>query len=83
MSAKQHDALSFAQQLSHYLGSTRLSKEFENLIIVSVLAFLGLLRKHLTEATDRCIIQEMDKNLVQHDAAEIRAHLPERITAPS
>ena len=82
MSAKQHEALLFAQQLSHYLESSRLDKEFDDLIIVSAPAFLGLLRKNLTDATSRRVIQEIDKNLVQHDAAEIRAHLPERITAP-
>lgn len=81
MSPKEHEARVFARQIGQYLEEGRVKKRFRDLIIISAPAFLGLLRKNLSDATNQCVIQEIDKNLVQHDPADIRAHLPERLTA--
>lgn len=80
MSPKQHEARVFAKQIGDYLEAARIQRRFRELIIISAPAFLGLLRKNLSDATNQCVTQEIDKNLVQHDAADIRAHLPERLS---
>jgi protein required for attachment to host cells len=37
-----------------------------------------LLRENLSAATHKLIVRTIDKNLVQHSEAEIRAHLESR-----
>jgi protein required for attachment to host cells len=46
---------------------------------VAAPAFLGILRERLDASTRERVMLEVDKNLVQHGPAEIRAHLPERL----
>ena len=81
MGAKEHEARVFARELGRYLEAARIKKRFHDLIIISAPTFLGMLRKNLSDAINQCVIQEIDKNLVQHDPAEIRALLPERLSA--
>ncbi|KAF0191146.1 MAG: host cell attachment-required protein [Gammaproteobacteria bacterium] len=80
-SAKEHEAKVFAKTLGVYLEAARIKKRFDDLIIIAAPAFLGLLRKNLSDGTNQCVTEEIGKNLVQHDVADIRAHLPERLSA--
>jgi protein required for attachment to host cells len=48
-------------------------------VLVAPPDFLGLLRDALSEKSRRMVELEIDKNLVKLSAAEIRAHLPEKL----
>jgi protein required for attachment to host cells len=69
--------IEFAKQISKHLDQARSSNQFKQLLIVAAPAFLGTLRNHLTDQTKKLVSIEMDKNLTQQKAEEIRGHLPE------
>lgn len=77
---KQHEITEFAQQVSTYLGEANNAGKFSDLLLVSAPAFLGELRNHLPADTSAKVVFELDKNLTQHSADDIRAHLPKFIT---
>jgi len=76
MSSKEHESAVFARSLGQHLDSARTSGKFDKLIIMSPPSFLGQLRKQLSNATNRHVVSEIDKNLVRHSEEEIRQHLP-------
>lgn len=73
---KKHEAKNFAMQITTHLDDHRKSGDYEQLIIFAAPAFLGLLREHMNDQTNKLVIHENDKNLVQLDVEKIRAHLP-------
>jgi protein required for attachment to host cells len=75
VSLKQQEAIVFAREISDRLELARTRGEFDELTLVAAPAFLGLLRENLSVATHKLIVRTIDKNLVQHSEAEIRAHL--------
>lgn len=72
---KDQEAINFAKSISHLLESARVENKFDKLVVISEPSFLGLLRKHLTNATSQTVAQEIGKNLVRHKPEEIRKHI--------
>lgn len=70
------EAQAFAKTLVEYLENSRNHQKFEKLVIMAPPAFLGMLRKEMSEPLSALVAAEVDKNLVKHDAEEIQAHLP-------
>lgn len=79
VSPKAQDAREFARQLAERLDKARTDGLFDHLLLVAAPAFLGLLREALSKPTRDRVTAEVDKDLVMHDPADIRAHLPYRI----
>lgn len=73
------EAQRFAKELAEALDQARTEQRFEMLGLVAPPAFLGLLRKSLTDETARLVVLEIDKDLTRSDAEGVRAHLPERL----
>jgi protein required for attachment to host cells len=78
VSPKQQEAIVFAREICDRLELARTRGEFDEITLVAAPAFLGLLRENLSAAIHKLIVRTIDKNLVQHDEAEIRAHLESR-----
>jgi protein required for attachment to host cells len=73
--ARQQEVMGFAAQLADYL-QTKCGKEaFTDIVIIAAPEFLGVLRKKLDPGTRERVVREIDKNIVQHDEADIRKHL--------
>lgn len=75
-SPKEHESVEFARVLGSHLDEARNRGEFDKLIIMSPPAFLGHLRKEISNETSKYIVSEIDKNLVRHNTQDIQAHLP-------
>lgn len=74
---REQEIIDFARLIAHHLDDARKAGKYEQLIIVAAPKFLGTLRAQLPEPASKLIVLEIDKNLTQHDAADIRKHLPE------
>jgi protein required for attachment to host cells len=79
VSPREQDAREFARELADRLDKARAEGLFGNLVLVAAPAFLGLLREALPKQTRERVTFELDKYLVTHSPADIRAHLPYRI----
>lgn len=69
----------FARQLNEVLLAGQRDGRYQRLCLVAPPEFLGLLRESLDETVRRRVIFELDKNLTQHSAPDIREHLPETL----
>lgn len=76
---KKHEAILFAKQLGEHLNSRRKKGVFDKLYLVASPNFLGLLRDELDSHTEKLIADQIPKDLTQHDADDVRRHLPERL----
>ena len=76
---KEQEVINFAKRIAHHLDAARTSGNLTRLIVIAAPAFLGTLRGELNPQTSKLIIHEVDKNLSQHSADDIRHHLPEFI----
>ncbi len=76
---KQEEAILFAQQIDRYVQAGRSANQFSKLVLIAAPAFLGLLRKHMDPQVAKLVVYELNKNLVQCDAGEVRKHLPAHI----
>ena len=76
---KHETVVEFARQIAAHLDTGRKNRDYEQLAIVAAPSFLGLLREQLNGQLAKLVSYELDKNLSQMDAAEIRKHMPERI----
>jgi protein required for attachment to host cells len=76
---KKYEAMQFARQLAKHLEDARIKHIFTQLVIVAAPAFLGQLREQLSPEVTKLVTLEVDKNLSQHSAEDIRQHLPERL----
>ena len=74
---KTDGADKFASTVCSELDASRASGRFKKLYIVAAPTFLGLLRKHQSNALKQLIAGEVDKNLSTQDPASIRKHLPD------
>jgi protein required for attachment to host cells len=75
---KRQEAIRFAKRIAEYLYEAHNEGRCDELLLVAGPEFLGLLREQLGDARE-FRIRELEKNLGQYDAQEIRAHLPERL----
>ncbi len=73
---KQQEVIDFAKRIADYLDDTRKSNKLGRLLIVAAPAFLGELRKQMSEQTNEFVVFESAKNLTQHSVEDIRNHLP-------
>lgn len=73
---KKEEMIEFAKLIADYLDETRKANKLNELLIIAAPAFLGELRNHLSNETSEKIVFELDKNLAQHSAEDIRSHLP-------
>ncbi|MDH3647341.1 MAG: host attachment protein [Gammaproteobacteria bacterium] len=75
---KHHEAMVFAKHIADHLQEEYARNTFAKLILIAPPEFLGLLRKALHAPCANRVAATINKNLVQHDAADIHAHMPER-----
>jgi len=73
------EAIGFAKSLTETMDAARVHGRFEYLGLVAPPAFLGHLRKSLSDETARHVVLEVDKDLTRFDPPAIRDHLPERL----
>ena len=73
---KQQEVIAFAKRIADYLDDARKANKLGRLLIVAAPAFLGELRKQMSEQTNEFVVFESAKNLTQHSVEDIRNHLP-------
>ena len=76
---KQQELIGFVEQVANYLDQAFNRGEFGQLIIIAGPAFLGLLRKKLSNRAVAAVVMQMDRNLGHHTVEEIRRHLPDHL----
>jgi protein required for attachment to host cells len=76
-SAKQHEAEVFARELVTRLDQSRSRQELDRLVIMAAPQFLGQLREEMPPELQKLVIREVNKNLAQESADDIRRYLPE------
>jgi protein required for attachment to host cells len=74
----QQETLRFAKQIADHVLTAHNKGHCNRLLLVAGPSLLGLLREHFKTAS-ALKISEIEKNLGQYDAREIRKHLPPRL----
>ena len=72
---KEQEMIDFAKRLTSYLDALVSKHKVKNLSIIAAPSFLGILRKNLSDQTDKLVSFELDKNLVTHSVDDIQKHL--------
>lgn len=75
VSPKEHEAWKLCKELADEIERSRAKGEFDRLVLVAAPAFLGELRKKLSEPTRRCVVKEVDKDLAGMSPADISRHV--------
>lgn len=73
--ARQQEAITFAKELANHLDEDRKKDNYISLVLIAPPAFLGLLRKNLNADIMKMVFQQIDKNLINKSAKEIREYL--------
>ena len=76
-SARDQQAHEFVREIASRLDSGRNGAQFERLVLVAGPDVLGLLRKAMNGHLAKLVVREVEKNLTQQRADEIRKLLPE------
>lgn len=74
--ARNQEAISFAKEISTRLDSAH-QNGLRKLYLISDPGFLGVLRQKMPPNLRRLVTAEIDKNLANLPASDIRSHLPE------
>ena len=74
----RQETIRFARQIAGHVETAHNNGQCDRLMLVAGPPLLGLLREHL-KTTSGLKISEIEKNLGQYDAMEIRKHLPARL----
>ena len=74
----KQEAIRFAKQVANHVQLAHNEGRCNRLLLVAGPSFLGLLRGNM-KSLSGMEISELDKNLGQYDAQEIRKHLPKRL----
>ena len=74
----KQESIRFAKQVADHLQTAHNEGRCDRLLLVVGPPLLGLLRENL-KALSGMKITEIEKNLGQYDALEIRKHLPKRL----
>ena len=74
----EQEAIRFAKQVDEEVNASCRKGSYNHLVVVAGSHFLGLLREALTNP-EKLRVTEINKNLGQYDAREIRTHLPARL----
>lgn len=80
VSQKEEEAILFAKHVTEALVSSHHKGDYQELILIAAPHFLGLVRKALPETLRRCVIEEVNKDVVTFTPERIRETLPERYT---
>jgi len=75
-SARDQQAHEFAREIAERLEHGRVGAQFERLVVVAAPDLLGMLRKTMNSHVTKMVVREMDKNVTQQSAADIRKRLP-------
>ena len=78
MEQGQQEAIRFAKRVAGHVQAAHNEGRCDRLLLVAGPPMLGLLREKM-ETSFGMEISEIEKNLGQYDALEIRKHLPERL----
>ncbi|MCC5793386.1 MAG: host attachment protein [Chromatiales bacterium] len=73
---RSEEAQRFARDLAARLASAHHEGRFDRLVIMAAPAFLGVLRTVLAKPLLDVLVAEVPKNLVDHDVADVEAHIP-------
>ena len=79
---KEHEINQFVKEINEYLMNSEANKEFDQLIIIAAPKLFGALKKQLNSNIKKLITYELKKNITKLSAAEIRNHLPKRLSQP-
>ncbi|MEN8207345.1 MAG: host attachment protein [Pseudomonadota bacterium] len=74
----KQETIRFAKQVADHVQAGHNEGRCDRLLLVAGPPMLGLLRENLKTSSD-LNVSEIEKNLGQYDAQEIRKHLPERL----
>lgn len=74
---KQHEAMIFARELGSFLRRARQDGECRRLYVVAPPAFLGMLREQYDKGIEQVLAGELDSDLVNLSADEVRRRLPD------
>ena len=74
----EQERLRFAKQVADHVKAAHNKGQYDRLLLVAGPPMLGLLRDNL-KSLPNLQISEIEKNLGQYDALEIRKHLPNRL----
>ena len=74
-SAHKEEIQHFAEEIAARLASAHQQGSFDRIILVAPPKCLGALRQAMSDDVANCITEELGKNLVQHSAEDVRAHL--------
>ncbi|MCK4842227.1 MAG: host attachment protein [Methylococcales bacterium] len=77
---KEQEAINFAKSIAKHFDEAHSANKFDRLMIISDPSFLGKLRKHLSDQSQKAICFELDKNITTHSVDDIRKHLPKHLT---
>lgn len=77
--ARQREAALFSQELMAEVEKLRQKKDLRRIYLVAPPKFLGLLRSHISKPCQALLEEEINKDLVTRDIAEIRSYLPKRL----
>lgn len=72
---KELEIEKFAKSLGEHLSRSYEKGEFVHLYLFAGPSFLGLLRSHLTRATQEVILAEIAKDMIDHPTVDIEQHL--------
>ncbi len=74
--ARHREAETFARELMAEVDKLRQKTDLRRIYLVAAPKFLGLLRANISKQCQDLLHGEVNKDLVTHDSADIRAHLP-------
>lgn len=66
MKAHEHEAERFAVELAGWMRTARTRDQVDDFVVVCAPRFLGRLRAHMDNATQKCISRTVNKDLVGH-----------------
>lgn len=71
----EHAKEEFAGRVAEWLDNQRGANRFDRLAVIAAPNFLGDFRNKMSPQLQKTVMEEVDKNLTNHKAEEIRAHL--------
>jgi protein required for attachment to host cells len=75
---KEQESIRFAKEIAEHINTACREGSYNHLVVVAGAHFLGLLRESV-HTPEQFRVTEINKNLGQYDAREIRTHLPARL----
>ncbi len=76
---REHEAELFAIELAKKLDVARKDNQFHELIIAAPPAFLGLIKKHLTNDSMKKIFKTIEKDYTAHDDRDLASALSDHL----